>query len=52
MFVRISQTVAEYFEYYSGVVRSAWMHITPTGYFCLLVTVLAVGWLLMKSNPR
>ena len=52
MLDRISYTAAEYFDYYGGVVRSAWAHITPTGYFCLLVAVLAVGWLLMKSNPR
>ena len=52
MLDRIGQTAADYFHYYGGVLHSAWKHITPTGYFCLLVSVLVVGWLLMKNSAR
>ncbi|MGQ0633969.1 MAG: hypothetical protein ACT4QC_05135 [Planctomycetaceae bacterium] len=46
------QTIYDYAFYYQTFVLSAWHNITPMQYGYLLVTIAAVGWLLMKSGAR
>ena len=50
MLQQASYLVLEYMSYYYHALLHAWAHMTPEGYLCFSVTVLVVGWLLMKGS--
>ncbi|MFQ5732773.1 MAG: hypothetical protein ACE5KM_12570 [Planctomycetaceae bacterium] len=52
MFQEITGTLGYYWDYYTGLFRSEWNHMTPTKYAALLLFVCAVGFVTMKSKIK
>jgi hypothetical protein len=46
------QVILDHYYYYERFLNRTWDNMTPMQYGSLLVSIAAVGWILMKSQRR
>ena len=52
MFASIGSTIEYFLSFYKDFFMYHWKHMTPDKYAIILLSVLVLGWLLMKSDIK